>query len=227
MLVPNVSSWGRGTRFLSTGEIIVAEPDAGVLIKFDPANNYSREVIMNGLNQPNGIAIGDDDMIYFTQANGKITRLDPFTRASSLLYDTPVSTDGISFAPDYRILYWNSEGGEVLKAEIDVTGQIIAGPDLLTNVNQGPGFDILDGMAVDTCGNIYVVRMSGYVVRIDPQGVQTELIDLTGQGNPFISAVNFGSGAGGFERESIYVMNLSGGIFEIDVGVPGKWEPHL
>jgi hypothetical protein len=46
-------------------------------------------------------------------------------------------------------------------------------------------------------------------------------------GGVFISAANFGSGFGGFERENLYVMNLNGGVFEIEMGIPGKWEPHL
>jgi len=224
-ILPNVSSWGRGTRFLSTGDMVIAEPNSGQLIRVDLAGPSVTPVLGN-LQEPNGIAVGDDDMVYLTEMTGKISRVDPYSGDRTVLYDTPISTDGISFAPDYRTLYWNSEQGQVIEAEIDNAGALVGNPAVLANVNTGY-FDLLDGMTVDVCGNIYVVRMSGYIVRITPDGQQQELIDFSNfQGGVFISAANFGSGYGGFEKENLYVMNLNGGVFEIEMGIPGKWEPH-
>lgn len=226
ILAPGISSWGRGTRFLPSGDLVVAEPDSGTLLRFD-TTTWGHTVLANSLAQPNGIAIGDDGMIYLTQATGRVVRVDPDTAGVTELYDTPVSTDGITFDPDYRTLYWNSESGEIIKAVIDDQGVVIDGPELLTTItgNGGAGFTLLDGMTSDACGNLYVVRMDGRIVRVFPDGTQEVFADLTG-GSNFISAANFGNGHGGFELTNLYVMDLNGGVFEVVTDVPGKWEPH-
>lgn len=223
ILAPNVSTWGRGTRFLPGGDLVVAVPDDGTVKRFDPTT-WSSTTIASGLAEPNGIAIGDDGMVYLTQMTGRVVRIDPDTQDVRELYDTPVSTDGITFAPDYRTLYWNSEGGEVIKAEIDSDGYVIDGPDVHAQINSGG--DLLDGMTSDACGNLYVVRMGGFIIRVFPDGNQELFADVSGSG-AFISAVNFGSGYGGFEETNLYVMNLSGGVIEIETDIPRNWEPHL
>jgi hypothetical protein len=223
MLVPNVSSWGRGTRFLVDGDLVVAEPDTGSLIRFD-TSTWGKTLLHGGLSQPNGIAIGDDGYVHLTQANGIVLRIEPVTGESTVLHDTPISTDGITFSPDYRTLSWNSENGEIIQVVLDEYGAVTEGPSVITTVDGGT----LDGMTADACGNLYVIVMSGLVVLIKPDGTQRVLVDLSeANGGDFISAANFGSGVGGFERDHLYVMSLSYGVFEIDIGIDGKWEPHF
>jgi len=224
-VIPNVSSWGRGTRFLSTGDIVIAEPDAGQLLLVDPTGP-SVAPVLGGLQEPNGIAVDQEDHIYLTEMTGRVNRIDPYTGDRSVVYDNPISTDGITLSPDYGSIYWNSEQGQVIQATLDASGELDGEPTLLATITGG-AFVLLDGMTADVCGNLYVVQMSGYIVRVTPQGDQRVVVDLTGAaGGSFISAANFGSGAGGFERENLYVMNLDGGVFEVEMGIPGKWEPH-
>jgi sugar lactone lactonase YvrE len=227
LLYPDVSTWGRGTRFLSDGRLVVAEPDTGSLLLFDPNNLWTPTRLLSNLSSPNGVAIGDDDFIYMTQLDGKVLRVDPSTGDSTQLYDTPVSTDGITFAPDYRTLYWNSENGEVIKVVLDDFGVVIDGPMVHAVINTSSGFSLLDGMTADACGNLYVVEMGGMIHRVAPDGSQAQFLDVSSApGGTFISAVNFGSGGGGFDTTKLYIMSLGGGMFEVDVGIPGKWEPH-
>jgi hypothetical protein len=42
-----------------------------------------------------------------------------------------------------------------------------------------------------------------------------------------LPALNFGSGVGDWQADKLYVMDFLGKMYEVDVGVPGKWEPHL
>lgn len=224
MLAPGISTWGRGIRFLSDGRLVVAEPDSGVLLIFDPVT-WGSQVLVAGLVSPNGLAVDERDFIYLTQLSGRVLRIHPDTGEYTVIHDTPVSTDGITFAPDYRTLYWNSEEGQVIKVLLDDDGQVIDGPTVLTEIDFGGGWGILDGMAADACGNVYVVKMEGQIIKVTPDGQQEVLVDLASQG-VFISAVNFGPGYGGFEEGRMYVMELGNGVYEIDVGIPGKWEPH-
>lgn len=225
LLVPNVSTWGRGTRFLPGGDLVVAVPDSGTVRRFDH-NTWGSEVIATGLAEPNGIAIGDTGLVFLTQMTGRVVRIDPDTAAVTTLYDTPVSTDGITFAPDYRTLYWNSEGGQVIKAEIDAYGSLVTDPVVHATINTHAGFNLLDGMTSDGCGNLYVVEMGGYIHRVFPDGSQEVFADVSSQ-SQFISAVNFGSGYGGFQATFLYVMDLNGGLFEIETDIPRNWEPHF
>lgn len=80
-------------------------------------------------------------------------------------------------------------------------------------------------MAADASGHIYVVKMEGEIVQITPDGVQSVLAEQ-GFHVQLISSINFGPGFGGCEEGRIYVMDLQWRGDEIDVGIPGKWEPH-
>ncbi len=225
IILPNVSSWGRGTRFMLDGDLVIAEPDSGALVRVDLAGP-SASVLLGGLASPNGIAIGMDGFVQATQADGRVIRVDPSDGSFELLFDTPVSTDGITFAPDYRTLYWNSESGEITKVVLDDDGNIIEGPSLFANISGG--WDLLDGMTSDACGNLYVVKMGGQIVKVTPDGDQQMWIDVSGmQGGSFISAVNFGSGFGGFEKTNLYIMSLDSGMFEVEMEIEGRKEPHL
>ncbi|MEZ4239964.1 MAG: SMP-30/gluconolactonase/LRE family protein [Myxococcota bacterium] len=224
LMLPNVSSWGRGTRFLPGGDLVVAEPDRGALIRVDRAT-MGVTTVRSGLSSPNGVAIDDDGMVFLTQASGRVVRIDPDAGTEQLVYATPLSTDGVTLAPDYERLYWDSESGEVITAVVDAEGTVTSGPEVLTTIATGAG--ILDGMTADACGNLYVVKMNGTVVRVLPDGTQETLVTLSSHpAGGFICAVNFGSGVGGWERDHLYVMSLQEGLFEVDVGIEGKWEPH-
>jgi sugar lactone lactonase YvrE len=225
ILAPNVSTWGRGTRFLPGGDLVVVVPDTGTVQRFDPAT-WGSVAIATGLSEPNGLAIGDDGMVYLTQLNGLVLRIDPDTLEVREIEPAGDSTDGITFGPDYRTLYWNHEAGEVIRAVLDDDGYVIDGPYLhadLTDFGSGR----LDGMTSDACGNLYVVRMAGQIVRVFPNGSAEIFADLSATGNPFICAVNFGSGSGGFVETNLYVMDLTGGMFEIETDIPPNPEPHL
>jgi sugar lactone lactonase YvrE len=155
-----------------------------------------------------------------------VARIDLEAGTTSVLFHSPVSTDGITFAPDYRRLYFNSEGGKVMTLLLGEDGEVVEPASLLTTIPTSGG-SILDGMTADVCGNLYVVVMDGRIIRVLPDGTQEEVADLDGTASLLISAANFGSGTGGWERDHLYVMSLWKGLYEIDIGIEGKWEPHL
>jgi hypothetical protein len=224
---PDVSSWGRGVRFLPEGDIVIAEPDRGALMRLD-RDTMSGEVLRDGINSPNGIAIGEDGFVHMTQGGGDVLRIDPETGDTVRLAEVGISTDGITFAPDYRRLYWNSESGQILTLVLDELGEVVEEPSLLTLIDTD--LAILDGMTSDECGNLYVIKMNGHLIRVLPDGTQEPLMDLNQYGGfeaSFVSAANFGSGVGGWERDHLYVMSLDHGVFEIEIGIAGKWEPHM
>lgn len=220
VLVPGVGD-ARGTRFLPDGTVVLAHIDNGTLVRADPTTG-SWWVVRAGLTFPNGIAIGVDGMVYLA-TSGEILRIDPDDGATEVVAAiSNRSFDGLSFSPDYTRLYFNEEIGRVHYVDFDADGN----PGTpVEAVNLPIGFaSLLDGMTVDACGNLYATEMAGKVWRVTPTGQVDVAIDLP---PGFIPALNFGPGAGGFERDHLYVQDFIGRMFDVPVGIPGKWEPHL
>ena len=211
----------RGTRFLSDGTLVMAQMDENSLIRVDPSYG-SVTLVRGGLDIPNGIAIGLDGWIYVA-TRGQIVRVHPDTGELEIVADVPnTSFDGLTFSPDYTRLYFNEEIGQLYWVDFDSDNnplEPVAGPILPI------GFmSILDGMTADACGNIYIIEMQGKLWRISPEGEIEVVVEIP---NSFLPAVNFGSGIGGFEATRVYIMDFLGKLYSADVGVPGKYEPHL
>lgn len=85
----------------------------------------------------------------------------------------------------------------------------------------GPGG--IDGMGVDTCGNVYATEyIHGNVWRISPAGEIELLVELP---SAWIPNVKWGRDLGGFSSQVMYVADrLEGRLFGVAVGVPGATE---
>lgn len=212
----------RGARLLANGtDLVVSNMSNNELTRIDPQGVQS--TVLAGLPEPNGIAIGLDGFIYLANSGGQVRRINPDNGQFTVLWNAQGrSFDGITFSPDYSVLYVNEESGDVHKMAIDAQGN--AGtPELVVTLQ--PEF-LLDGMAADECGNIYTLDMAGTVYRIDSDN-NVETVVQFSMGEAFVPALNFGSGIGGWHADKLYVMNFLNGVFEVDVGVRGKYEPHL
>jgi hypothetical protein len=82
-------------------------------------------------------------------------------------------------------------------------------------------------MTGDRCGNVYIVETDGQIRRMRPDGTVEPYLKLTSPDGVYCTAVSFGSGIGGWERDHLYIMNRSGGMFVLDAGIEGRPEPHL
>jgi sugar lactone lactonase YvrE len=218
----------RGMRFLLDGDLVAADPVANSLLRVRLEGSV--ETIIDGLPDPNGIAVGMDGFVYVSCIGGEIRRIDPATGASTvLLSDDDRHFDGITFSPDYKTLYFNDEtAGTVYQMPVFEDGT--AGEVSLLADLSGMTSRPLDGMAADECGNVYTVEMIGKVWRITPEGEVVEVVDLSSENRRpvefFILALNFGSGYNGWKQDALYVISILQGVFEVHVGVRGKPEPH-
>jgi len=220
VLVPNLGDI-RGTRMLPDGRLAMASIDTGSILVVDP-DTGARETF-GGLTNPNGIAIGADGRVYVATTE-KIMAVDPDDGSLEVIAEIANrSFDGLSFSPDYERLYFNEEVGRVHWVDFDAAG--VPGP-----VQDGPqipigAFSILDGMGVDACGNLYTTEMGSTVWRVTPTGEVDKVMVVSGVA--VLPALNFGTGVGGWDADKLYVMDFLGKMYAVDVGVPGKWEPHL
>lgn len=215
----------RGTRFLPDGRLVLATSENGTLLAVDPATG-SQVPLASGLTNPNGIAIGADGLVYVA-TTGRIVRVDPDTGDVEIVADLPGNSfDGLTFSPDYTRLYFDEEFGQIHYVDFDAAG-IPGEPRLGAQIPLGGfGFSILDGMTMDACGNLYVVEMNGTVWRVRTDGTVEDIVSLPGAA--IIPALNFGyPPTGGWSATSLYVITFTGSVYALDIGVPGKWEPHL
>lgn len=215
----------RGTRFLPDGRIALNTIETGSVVLVDPVTG-SQETVASGLQNPNGMAIDLQGRIYVT-VTAAIVRIDPATGAVDTIVDMPGNSfDGITFSYDYRRLYFNEELGQIHFVEFDEEGE--PGP-VIDGTRIDLGFDpfsILDGMAADACGNLYINEMNGKVWRVTIDGQAEVVADLSGFA--IIPALNFGyPPVGGWTNTALYVLTFTGSVYELQIGVPGKWEPHL
>ncbi len=221
ILVPNLGDV-RGTRLLPDGRAALAHIQTGSVLLVDPFVG-SEEVLASGLVNPNGIAIGNDGLVYVA-TTARIVRLDPSDLSQEVVAEIPNrSFDGLSFSPDFSRLYFNEEVGRIHWVDFDANGD--PGP-----VQDGPSipvgaFGLLDGMTVDACGNLYTTEMGSTVWRVSPTGVVEQVVVVSGVA--ILPALNFGPGTGGFDADVLYVADFTGKMHAVEVGVEGKWEPHL
>jgi len=219
VLLPGVDD-ARGTRFLPDRTLVVADMSTQAIKHID-LNTGSQQVVRQLVN-PNGVAIGADGWVYVTVTEG-VVRVDPSTGDMDVLANIQgKSFDGISFSPDYTRLYFNEELGDIWYIDFDADNQP-GSPTKGPNIPLSP-FGILDGMTVDACGNLYAVEMNHGVWRVTPDGDVALAVDVTGFA--FMSSLNFGIDAGGWDPTTLYIMDFAGKLYEAPVGVPGKWEPH-
>ena len=213
-----------GTRALSTGDIVYSEVSTSSLVMVDYATAV-RSTVLSGLSYGNGIEVDDQDFVYVAEQNsGQIRRVDPYTGDNTVLVTGLNNPNGIVFSPGYDILYVGSFGGGIIYAlEVDPQGN----PGTLSNLRTNIGTGALDGMGVDACGNVYVCDYgSRKVLRIAPDGLTAEVVVDLSSDTSWIPNMQWGSGVGGWDENTLYVIDIQQDIYEIWVGVESKARPY-
>ncbi len=215
--LPN-GSVGNGIRFTSKGEMMIADYTNHNILKVNTTTKnievYAHDASMN---QPNDIAIDDQDRLYasdpkWKDSTGRIWRIDTDGKMQ-ILEDNMGTTNGIEVSPDNKHLYVN----ESVQRKVWVY-------DLLENgavsnkriLIEFPDFG-MDGMRCDVAGNLYIARHGkGTVAKVSPGGKLLEEIILTGK-KP--SNVAFG----GPDGRTVYItLQDRGNIEMFRVDKPGR-----
>ena len=156
----------------------------------------------DGMNQPNDLAIGPDDVLWASDPNwgnntGQLWRIDRQGKVSKVADDMG-TTNGIEVSPDGKTLYTNeSVQRNVWSFPIRDDGTL--GEKKLIKQFPDHGFD---GMRCDADGNLYITRHGkGTVVVLTPDGKELHEIDVLGK-NP--SNLCFG----GPDGRTVYVTEV-------------------
>lgn len=179
--LPN-KSVGNGIVFDRSGAMFIADYVNHNVLKVDLATKKLSVFAHNaGMNQPNDLAIGPDDVLWasdpsWAKSTGQLWRIDRQGKVTKVASDLG-TTNGIEVSPDGKTLYVNESVQRGLWA-FTIT------PDGLTDkrlLKQFPdhGFD---GMRCDVDGNLYVTRHGkGTVAVVSPKGEVVREIDVLGK----------------------------------------------
>lgn len=211
-------SVGNGIRFSSKGEMFIADYPKHNILKVDMASKaisvFAHE---DKMNQPNDIAIDDQDRIYASDPNwkentGNLWRIDADGKVT-LLEDSMGTSNGVEVSPDNKTLYVNeSAQRNVWAYDLAPDGSISNKRILITFPDFG-----MDGMRCDEAGNLYIARYGkGTVAVVSPEGQVLYEVTLTGK-SP--TNVAFG-GPGG---KTVYVtLQDQGNIEKFEALLPGR-----
>ena len=175
-------SIGNGIRFLSTGDMIIADYTNHNILRVDMTDKtisvWAHEPDMN---QPNDLAITSKDMVFASDPNwkestGNIWRIDSQSGAT-LLESGMGTTNGIEVSPDEQRLYVNeSVQRNVWVYDLSAAGEVSNKRLLIRFEDYG-----MDGMRCDIKGNLYITRHGkGTVAVVSPEGVLIQEIKTKG-----------------------------------------------
>jgi gluconolactonase len=216
-----------GTRMLADETLIVADVSNNEVVAVTKAGG--KEVLASGLSYPNGVAIGQDGLVYVAeQSGGRVVRIEPSSKSSEVLAEDLINPNGLAFSPDQRTLYVSSFiGGMIYQIVFDDQGKPAPATVLADEIGKD-GHGGLDGVGVDACGNVYVTEFStANVWRITPDG-KVELAVALSSETSWIPNLSWGSGVSGWDPKKMYVLDRGHDqVFAVEIGVGSAKLPHL
>ncbi|KAF5291594.1 hypothetical protein FQR65_LT20463 [Abscondita terminalis] len=175
-------SIGNGIRFAPDGAMYVADYPGHNILRITNDGHISVFAHQPRMHQPNDLARAPDGRLYasdpdWTHSSGQLWRIDP-DGSTHLLESGMGTTNGIDVSPDGRHLYVNeSLQRRVWAYDLDTQGRLSHKRLLITFPDHG-----LDGMRIDTHGNLYIARYgAGTIAIVSPQGQLLREVPLTGR----------------------------------------------
>lgn len=176
-------SIGNSIRFDNRGRMLIADYTGHNVWRVDPASGKILNRFHQGaMHQPNDIAVSRAGFVYATDPDwssggGQLWMLNP-EGEFTLLEGNMGTTNGIELSPDERRLYVNeSVQRRVYVYDVAEDGGIGNKRLLIEFPDHG-----LDGMAVDSAGNLYIARYgAGEILVVSPEGERMREIRLRGR----------------------------------------------
>jgi len=177
-----------GLTFDSAGRLTMCQHGNRRILRVEPHGNVT--VLADRydgrrLNSPNDLVYRSDDTLYFTDppfglpdAFEDPDKELPFSGVFrvkdgrvTLESDELEGPNGLAFSPDERHLYvgnWDLERKIVMRYDVDADGGLSNGV-VFHDMTDAPGEDALDGIKVDTAGNVYACGPGGVWI-LSPDG---------------------------------------------------------
>ncbi len=210
-----------GVRFMSDGTLLAARPQQSEIAAISPGGAVSSYVAVTG--NPNGLFVDFDDNVWVTRFGANtVDRIDAGLNVTTIVSGSEASqANGVVLHPTLPILYYTEYSPARIHC-VDVSGSTFT-PVQIAEINNAA----LDGMAMDSCGNLYVVDNQGdrlFRQRLDEAGAPVGTPELLASFPSNVANAQFGSGPG-FDSSTIYAAGFPGDVYSVEVGVPGAPVP--
>ncbi len=204
-----------GLRYRANGQLLAAKYMASQLVDV-----ISGDVVASGIGGVNGVWPDFEGRVWFTNFSS-VQRLETDDTITPIVGGVDGnSANGVIYDPDRGLLYYTNYGAGLVRAiEIMPDGS----PGAVGMVAAIPGAS-LDGINLDACGNLYAVDQGGsalWRVYLDEFGGPVgEPEELVASFPANVANAVWGSGAG-WDENSLYVAGVPGGVYRVEIGVPG------
>jgi sugar lactone lactonase YvrE len=217
-----------GLRYTVDGDLIAAQNTTGELLRITPAGEV--DVFFSGLIEPNGIYPDGDGNVWVTEYGGQaVRRIDPDGSDDTLITQgaaTASGANGIIYDDLRQLVFWTKyDDSELWRAPIADDGT--PGAAVMVADLQGHS----DGLALDICGNIYVVdegagvaaqtRIDRVFLDVDGEELEIEEIVAAGQLQASVANAQFGYGDGFELQDALYAVGIPGNVYRIHVQITG------
>jgi streptogramin lyase len=212
----------RGVQVLSTGMTAINYIGANKIVTVDPATGGRTDLLV-GPEGPNALEVGDNDVIFFSEAyRGRIGRLDTVTNLGEVIATGFSYPNGLALSPDQHTLYVSDDTFGIYRLVLDPTTGVWGEKQLVFNPARGEAYD---AMETDECGNLYSAQFySGLIYRYDPYLDEAQLVVDLNPDSFLWNAMRWGSNRGGWRRDTLYVTNRTQ-IFALELGINGRNQP--
>jgi hypothetical protein len=204
-----------GLRYRANGQLLAAHYMTSEIIDV-----ISGDTVANGVGGVNGLWADFEGRVWFTNFS-TVQRLETDDSVTPIVTGADASScNGVIYDPDRSLLYYTNYGAGLIRA-VEIMGD--GSPGAVGMVASVPGA-ALDGLNLDACGNIYAIDQGNsrmYRVFTDefggPIGEPEVLIDSFPAN---VANAVWGSGDG-WDPYSLYAAGVPGGVYRVQIGVPG------
>lgn len=224
--VPEIDSSTLGMRYLANGDLAMLQRAEGTLQVLAGA---TLEVELEDLQLPNAVYPDPNGMLWLSEFTaGRITRWDRAAGGAPVEIATGIGgANGVVFDPLRSIAFFvGYNDGQLWRTAIAADGAAIGQAVLVTELDGNS-----DGVALDVCGNLYIVDQGGaggFVtagntsrldrVRMNDLGELELLEQIATLPDAQVANVAFGDGA---FASTVFLTGLPGEVFSIDVQIDG------
>lgn len=196
----NATVWGLALD--ATNQFLyVGSPTTGSVHRIDTtAATPSATVFVAMAGSPNGLTMGPDGWLYFSDFNGnQVYRADTTGATATRTRVTTsniASANGVAFLADGSLLVGSYANGNLYRLTLSNGSED-------TRATLASSLGSIDGVAVDAAGSVYITDQSGRrVVRLDANGMNpTNLVTNVA------SPANLEFGVGALDCEDLYITS--------------------
>lgn len=196
--------------------LFVGSPSTASIYAIDLAAPAD-DVLVSGVGQPNGLTLGPDGAIYFSNFGaGAVRRIETTGGTPTTVTTSGIpGANGVAFDAEGRLLVASYSSGRVFR--LTLTAGAETGREEVANGVGSP-----DGIALDANGDLWVANNAGSLYFVDMSTVPGTEMAVIPSGIPSAASLDFG--AGPLDCEDLYIAS-AGAARRHPAGVAGADVP--